>query len=417
VSGVTSDEWNKAILVAKAGSDAILHVSAESNDDGRLVLTADEKDAIRNEQQKLSSQKGIIAILITVALAAFLQGHVQSSINAGSLYAQTLHLAGPGDPKLHDFQLGAMNASPFLTAALLGAPLSVPTNYYIGRRGSLLVSAVLIVASSLASAFAQTWIQLLGVRIIGGVGMGIKAISAPILASESASGFWRGSILLTWQLWVACGIMIGFLVNLVIASVTGSLEGSFDAIGAAPNDPIAYTTLQWILGAPIVPSAALLIAVCFCYESPRFYMREDSPNFRPTQALAILIAIRPTKLQALRDFILIRWSTKDEDTNRDTTSRYQAGLTYSSQLRVVLRLSLKQFRTLFRTPRLRNAIISTCTVALAQQLCGINLLAFYSNAVFIDSADESAIKKAMAYSFGYGERLRHLTATLSLRLS
>jgi hypothetical protein len=296
VSGVTSDEWNKAILVAKAGSDAILHVSAESNDDGRLVLTADEKDAIRNEQQKLSSQKGIIAILITVALAAFLQGHVQSSINAGSLYAQTLHLAGPGDPKLHDFQLGAMNASPFLTAALLGAPLSVPTNYYIGRRGSLLVSAVLIVASSLASAFAQTWIQLLGVRIIGGVGMGIKAISAPILASESASGFWRGSILLTWQLWVACGIMIGFLVNLVIASVTGSLEGSFDAIGAAPNDPIAYTNLQWILGAPIIPSAALLIAVCFCYESPRFYMREDSPNFRPSQALAILIAIRPTKV-------------------------------------------------------------------------------------------------------------------------
>lgn len=56
--------------------------------------------------------------------------------------------------------------------------------------------------------------------------MGIKAVSAPILASETAVGYWRGSTILAWQLWfvfiltpvsflliiyhrVACGIMIG----------------------------------------------------------------------------------------------------------------------------------------------------------------------------------------------------------------
>lgn len=46
------------------------------------------------------------------------------------------------------------------------------------------------------------------------------------------------------------------------------------------------------------------------------------------------------------------------------------GLTYASQLRQVLRLSLDQYKTPFTTPRLRNAVWSTCTVALAQQLCG-----------------------------------------------
>jgi hypothetical protein len=31
--------------------------------------------------------------------------------------------------------------------------------------------------------------------------MGIKAVSAPVLASETAVRFWRGSIVLAWQLW------------------------------------------------------------------------------------------------------------------------------------------------------------------------------------------------------------------------
>lgn len=32
-------------------------------------------------------------------------------------------------------------------------------------------------------------------------GMGIKAVSTPILASETAVGFWRGTAILAWQLW------------------------------------------------------------------------------------------------------------------------------------------------------------------------------------------------------------------------
>jgi hypothetical protein len=31
--------------------------------------------------------------------------------------------------------------------------------------------------------------------------MGIKAVSTPILAGETAVGFWRGSAILAWQLW------------------------------------------------------------------------------------------------------------------------------------------------------------------------------------------------------------------------
>lgn len=129
-------------------------------------LDEEERKQVVAERERLFSQKGLVTIICTISLAAFLQGHVQSSINAGSLFART----SPSGTNLTEWQLGGMNASPFLGAALLGAPLSLPVNYCVGRRGALGLSAILIVASSLGAAFSRTWVQVLGARIIGGVG-------------------------------------------------------------------------------------------------------------------------------------------------------------------------------------------------------------------------------------------------------
>lgn len=129
-------------------------------------LDTEERKQLIAERERLFSQKGLVTIICTISLAAFLQGHVQSSINAGSLFART-DIKGT---ELNEWQLGGMNASPFLGAALLGAPLSLPVNYCVGRRGALGLSAILIVASSIGAAFSRTWIQVLGARIIGGLG-------------------------------------------------------------------------------------------------------------------------------------------------------------------------------------------------------------------------------------------------------
>lgn len=138
-------------------------------------MSEEESRHLEAERTKLSSQKGIIPVIVAVALAAFLQGHVQSSINAGSLFTKLLRVTEAKEGQsshlfVGDWQTGAMNAIPFLVAAVLGAPASLPTNYYIGRRGSLMISAALIISSSIASAFATTWKELLGYRVIGGIG-------------------------------------------------------------------------------------------------------------------------------------------------------------------------------------------------------------------------------------------------------
>lgn len=89
--------------------------------------------------------------------------------------------------------------------------------------------------------------------------------------------------------------MIGFVANLVIAKATNVLFLKQNDIET--SDSNHWLALQLILGAPLVASVALLISVYFCYESSRFYMREESPNFDPNQALKILLRIRKSKVR------------------------------------------------------------------------------------------------------------------------
>lgn len=67
----------------------------------------------------------------------------------------------------------------------------------------------------------------------------------------------------------------------------------------------------------------------------------------------------------------------------------------------VMRDFLRQFMQLFQRRRLYNAVISTSTVNLAQQLCGVNVCAFYSGTLFNRVGAQSVVV-AMAYSLGFG---------------
>ncbi len=192
----------------------------------------------------------------------------------------------------------------------------------------------------------------------------MKAVSTPILASETAVGFWRGTSILAWQLWVAFGIALGFAMNLI-----------FNTSG---NDQL---TFGLIVGSPLVPSLALFILVIwFCDESPRFLMRKGTPKYNPSKAYRILLKVRHTELQALRDFYLIQKSIDQEELLEKDRPR--------------------QYRQLLFDRRLRNALISSSIVSLAQQLCGINVMAFYSGTLFLSTG--AGRETAMHYSLGFG---------------
>ncbi|KAI1374386.1 hypothetical protein F4677DRAFT_447380 [Hypoxylon crocopeplum] len=363
-----------------------------------VQLSAKEKAALKAEKDELFSQRGMIVVILTVSLAAFLQGFVQSSINGASLYAPEFGLpnvisarlnstSADGTnawPQLDDWKLGATNASPFFFAAVLGCWLSLPVNDFFGRRGAMATAACLIFASSLWSAWCSSWYELLLVRILNGIGMGIKAVSTPILASETAVGFWRGSFILAWQLWVAFGIMMGFAFNLAFYKASSN-----------------KLSLQLILGAPFVPSIFLMIGLWFCPESPRYYMRQKTSSYSPQKAYDVLRRLRKTELQALRDVYLVYKSVQLEEYSDDSSAEDQSDHGPRGFFAHVRKYS-SQYRQLFTERRLRNALISSSTVALAQQLCGINILAFYSGTLFSGVLNGQDPLFPMVYSLVYG---------------
>lgn len=53
-------------------------------------------------------------------------------------------------------------------------------NNWLGRRGTIFISAVFCLLTPIGSACTQNWQQLLACRILMGIGMGLKASTVPI---------------------------------------------------------------------------------------------------------------------------------------------------------------------------------------------------------------------------------------------
>ncbi|CAJ2504792.1 Uu.00g121860.m01.CDS01 [Anthostomella pinea] len=360
-----------------------------------VQLTPEEKSALKAERDELFSQRNMIPVILTVSLAAFLQGFVQSLINGASLFASEFGLPNvtaahtgmhdrnfsPRRPTGDDWRLGAANASPYLFAAFVGCWVSLPINDRVGRRGAMAVAACLIFASSLGAVWCDKWYKLFIVRFFNGVGMGVKAVSTPILASETAIGYWRGSSILAWQLWVAFGIMMGFAFNLIFYT--------------ANNHKLS---LQLILGAPMVPCIFLLVGLWFCPESPRYYMRRRSRSFNPSKAYHVLLKLRKTELQALRDIYLVYKSVQQE---------YTGEFDFANQGDYVPRgllahMRLYVSRTSFSLQLCLYELKLTPQPSCDTNVSIVNIFAFYSGPLFNGVLQKNDALHPMLYSLGYG---------------
>lgn len=94
---------------------------------------------------------------------------------------------GIGTDSARDKSLvGLVNAAPYIGSAFLGCWASDPLNSYLGRRGTIFVTANFCLWTVIGSAFAQTWEQALVCRLLLGIGMGAKASTVPIYAVGSS---------------------------------------------------------------------------------------------------------------------------------------------------------------------------------------------------------------------------------------
>ncbi|KAM0818874.1 putative Major facilitator superfamily (MFS) profile domain-containing protein [Seiridium cardinale] len=418
---VNCDRLKRAAIVGKHPKtyEDMSRGSWTGSTEGLVELDGEEKQALVAEHDSAMPERGMLVVIMAVSLAAFLQGHVQTSINGASLYREAIGLPSdsststpssltssgsdnsdfqishsilyPSQPSENDWYLGVTNAAPFFGAALLGCWMALPFSDRFGRRGSMIVAASVVMVTSVLLAIVPVigtttpkWQILLAIRIINGIGMGIKAVNTPVLASETAVGYWRGTSILAWQLWVACGIFVGFILNLIFSR--------------ANDENLA---LALILGAPVVPSIVLLCVLAVCPESPRYYLRRG-PKYSPEKAYSIIKTLRRCELIAMRDIFLLHKSIQQEvELQYNKRMSLKEFIAFMRPKKYgVFRDFTKQLRELFIKRRNRNPLISSSIAALAQQLCGINILAFYSGIFFNIFANDKST--AMYFSIGFG---------------
>lgn len=159
-------------------------------------------------------------------------------------------------------------------------------------------------------------------------------------------------------MWTAFGIFLGTVINIAVYNLRDNW--------------------RYMLGAPFIPAVPLLALIYLCPESPRWYMKKD----RYVNAWASLVKLRNNPIQAARDMYNIHAVLEIE--------RHIIGQsTYASR-----------FVELFTIPRVRRATLAAFTVMIAQQMCGINIIAFYSSTVFEDAGAEQY--QALTYSLIFG---------------
>ncbi|KAJ7480835.1 hypothetical protein FB451DRAFT_1446910 [Mycena latifolia] len=345
-------------------------------------LDEQDKAAIRREITHKWSQPRdlyLTVILCSVAGYAFISpfldhttrslgaphsstGWDQTGSNGANLSFPIQFNINPNDPgsvgERNQWIVGVINSAPYIASALIGCRLTDPLNNYFGRRGTIFFCAVFCTLSVIGSGCAQTWPQLFVCRILLGLGMGPKASTVPVFAAENTPASIRGGLIMSWQLWTAFGIFLGFCANLALYQV----------------GRVAWR-LQ--LGSAFLPAVPLMFGVYLCPESPRWLMKKG----RYQDAYASFRRLRNTELQAARDLYYVHRQLMEE-------FAVLRGANYFTR-----------FFELFTIPRVRRASLAAFVVMIAQQMC-VNIIAFYSSNVFVDAGYST--KSALLASWGFG---------------
>ncbi|HXU75078.1 MAG TPA: sugar porter family MFS transporter [Methylomirabilota bacterium] len=264
---------------------------------------------------------------LTSALAGFLFGFDTVVISGAEQKIQTFWALSPG---MHGLALASV-----LYGTVIGSLLGGwPTDKF-GRKITLLIIGVLYVVSAVGSGLAGGVGTFIAARFLGGIGIGISTIAAPLYISEIAPPAYRGRLAGMFQFNIVFGIVIAFLSNTIIAKIGGE-----DA-------------WRWMLGIAAVPSLAYALMCFGIPESPRWLISRKGDR---AAGLRVLKLIEPDLPQAQLE------AHADEMMASSRSDQASASK--------------------FWTWRLRVPICLAILVAFFNQLSGINAVLYFAPRIF-----------------------------------
>jgi len=207
-----------------------------------------------------------------------------------------------------------------------------PTDRF-GRRATLLWIGILFIISAFGTAFAPNVTFFIVARMIGGLGIGISTVAAPLYISEIAPPKYRGRLAGMFQFNIVFGIIIAFLSNWLLAG-------------------LGENAWRWMLGVAAVPSV-LYTVFCFAIpESPRWLLIRKNDRVAGLAVLRLILPETPTvDIEKQADEIMA------SNTQQATSEK-------------------------FWNWRLRVPILLAFLVAFFNQLSGINAILYFAPRIF-----------------------------------
>ncbi|MDC7994202.1 sugar porter family MFS transporter [Altibacter sp. HG106] len=181
--------------------------------------------------------KDITKWSITVALAGFLFGFDTVVISGAN---QPIQQLWDTSPLFHGTFIMSMALWGTVLGSLLGG---IPTKH-LGRKKTLFWIGILFFVSAVGSALATGPYLFSFFRFIGGIGVGISSVAAPIYISEITTGENRGRLGALYQFNIVFGILVAFISNWLLEGVGGEHDWRW-MLGVEGIPALAYTLMVW----------------------------------------------------------------------------------------------------------------------------------------------------------------------------
>jgi SP family sugar:H+ symporter-like MFS transporter len=203
-----------------------------------------------------SSLVYVIALCSVAAIGDFLFGFDSGVIN------------GAVDALAHAFGTRAAATGFAVASVLLGCAVGAfgagTLADRLGRRPTMLLNAVLFLASALVTGAASSAGVFIAARIAGGLAIGAASVLAPMYIAEVAPAHLRGRLASLQQMAIVLGLFGAFLSNDILARLAG---GASETLWLGWLGAPAW---RWMFWMEAVPAAALLLGALCIPESPRF---------------------------------------------------------------------------------------------------------------------------------------------------
>lgn len=229
----------------------------------------------------------------------------------------------------------------------------------LGRKIVLFISALLFTISTLGCGFAPSIGILVASRLIGGLGVGMCSTLVPLYIAEISPKEIRGRFVGSYQLAIATGIFIVYLVNALITNTHST----------AWNNDIGWR-MMFFAGA--IPGVLFFIMMFFIPESPRFLVSQRKVD----AAKQILLKVTGNQEQRVQETLggIQQTVSEERDNNAGWGELFKKGV--------------------------RWALFVAIMCSVFQQLTGINAVGYYAPIIFRNAG--AGIHAAMIETIGIG---------------